>query len=98
MQSAVHAVVRSALLWLLLQYLGFRTNAASFEVDERYRRFGFEIEETPGRCRVLRHYALGTRPFVGCVFTSAPVSHSLIASLSFDYQLTATASDDDDND
>jgi len=81
---------------VLLQYLGYRTNAVSFEVDERYRRFGFEIEDTPGRCRVLRHHALGSRPFVGCVFTSAPVSHPLIASLSSDHQGSSSSSSDDD--
>ena len=74
----------------MFQYLGHRTSAVSFEVEERYRRFGFEIEDLgpgpgpAGQCRVLRHHTLGTRPFVGCIFTTAPISHPLIASLSFD--------------
>ena len=81
------------------QYLGYRTSAVSFEVDERYRRLGFEIEDSVGgRCRVLRHHALGSRPFVGCVFTTAPVTHPLIASLSTDQQLAASVSRDDDDD
>ena len=79
---------------MLLQYLGYRTNAVSFEVDERYRRFGFEIEELAGQCRVLRHHALGSRPFIGCVFTSAPVSHALIASLSLDHPLSHSDHDE----
>jgi len=84
---------------VLLQYLGYRTNAVSFEVDERYRHFGFEIEDTPpGRCRVLRHHALGSRPFVGCVFTAAPVTHPLIASLALDQRVTRASSTSDDND
>jgi len=71
------------MLCSLLQYLGYRTSAVSFEVDDRYRRFGFEIEDASvGRCRVLRHHTLGSRPFVGCLFTTAPTTHPLIASLS----------------
>lgn len=76
-------------------YLGYRTNAVSFEVDDRYRRFGFEIEDTPGRCRILRHHALGSRPFVGCIFTTAPVTHPLIASLALDQPPTSLTSDGD---
>ena len=78
-------------MWFLLQYLGYRTNAVSFEVDERYRRFGFEIEDVPGRCRVLRHHTLGSRPFVGCVFTNAPLTHPLLANLSSDHQESTSA-------
>lgn len=79
------------------QYLGYRTSAVSFEVDERYRRLGFEIEDgAGGRCRVLLHHALGSQPFVGCVFTTAPLTHPLIASLSSEQQLPATDDDDDE--
>jgi len=66
---------------LNVQYLGVQTNAAVYEVDDRYRRFGFEIDDTIEKCRVLRHHALGTRSFVGCVFTSAPVGHPLLNDL-----------------
>jgi len=62
-------------------YLGAHTNAAVYEVDDRYRRFGFEFDDSIASCRVLRHHALGTRPFVGCVFTSAPVGHPLVTYL-----------------
>jgi len=90
------AVKRLWWCYFVLQYLGYRTNAVSFEVDERYRRFGFEIEDSPGRCRVLRHHTLGSRPFVGCVFTTATVSHPLIASLAFDQQVASLAADDNE--
>ena len=86
------------LAYFMLQYLGYRTNAVSFEVDDRYRRFGFEIEDTPGRCRILRHHALGSRPFVGCVFTTAPVTNPLVASLTVDQQPATLTSDKNDND
>jgi len=62
-------------------YVDAHVNASQYEVDERYRRCGFEIESsTAGQCRVLRHHALGSKSFVGCVFTSAPTDHPLIAN------------------
>jgi len=53
-------------------YLGPYTPATMFETDERYRHFGFSIEDL-GCCKVLRHHKYGTKTFVGAVFTSAPV-------------------------
>jgi len=70
-------------------------NAVSYEVEERYRRCGFEIEDTAaGQCRVLRHHVLGSRPFVGSVFTSAPLTHPVIASLASESPLDGTGDDD----
>jgi hypothetical protein len=75
-------------------YLSSHTVANVYEVDERYRHFGFEIEDgvAGGQCRVLRHHALGSRPFIGCVFTSAPSSHPVIASLSLTHSKSSSSS------
>jgi Methylmalonic aciduria and homocystinuria type D protein len=61
-------------------YLGPYTPATMFETDERYRHFGFTIEDL-GCCKVLRHHQWGTKSFVGAVFTSAPLDAPELASI-----------------
>jgi len=62
-------------------YLGAYTNATLFETDDRYRHFGFEINDL-GCCKVISHHLWGTNTYVGCLFTSAPVNHPIIQRLS----------------
>ncbi len=76
----VSDVQLSALLLVVLQYNGEHTNATMFETDERYRRLGFEIDDL-GCCKVIRHHCWGTRAYVGCLFTNAPVEHPVIHDL-----------------
>ena len=47
-------------------------NQNLFEIIERYRHFGFTIEEI-GFCRVVTHHTLGTKSFVGSLFTNASI-------------------------
>lgn len=61
-------------------YLESNTNVKLYETDRQYRHFGFEISNFSG-CRVVQHHQLGTRPYVGCVFTKAPLDHPLIIGL-----------------
>lgn len=56
------------------------THATFYETDERYRKFGFEIEDV-GCCRVLRHHLWGTKAFVGSIFTNAPLNSTEITDL-----------------
>ncbi|OWF39993.1 methylmalonic aciduria and homocystinuria type D homolog, mitochondrial-like [Mizuhopecten yessoensis] len=58
-------------------FLGPHTNATLFETDEVYRKLGFEIEDL-GCCKVIRHHLWGTKCYVGCLFTNAPLSHPII--------------------
>ena len=68
------------------QYLGTHTNDSMFETNERYRHFGFEIDDL-GCCKVIRHHLWGTRSYVGCLFTSAPVEHPVILELTLSSML-----------
>lgn len=51
-----------------------------FETDERYRHFGFDIEDL-GCCKVIKHHKWGAKSFVGCVFTNAPVDAPILVEL-----------------
>lgn len=61
-------------------YLGQFTNSTMFETDERYRHFGFEIDDL-GCCKVIRHHLWGSRAFVGCLFTSASIDSPIMQRL-----------------
>eukprot|EP00914_Ancora_sagittata_P015745 GHVO01031318.1.p1 GENE.GHVO01031318.1~~GHVO01031318.1.p1 ORF type:complete len:289 (+),score=37.76 GHVO01031318.1:136-1002(+) len=61
-------------------YLGAHTNSTLFETDERFRHFGFEINDL-GCCKVISHHLWGSHSYVGCLFTNAPLDHPVISQL-----------------
>lgn len=62
-------------------YIGDHTNTTMFETDERYKHFGFEIEDL-GCCKVIRHHVWGSHLYVGCLFTNAPANHPVLIEMS----------------
>jgi len=61
-------------------HYGEYTPATFFETDERYRKFGFEIEDL-GCCKVISHSKWGTNAFVGALFTNAPIDSDAVERL-----------------
>jgi hypothetical protein len=61
-------------------YNGPYSNATLFETDERYRKLGFEIDDL-GCCKVTRHHRWGSKSFVGCLFTNAPIHSTALSDL-----------------
>jgi len=55
-------------------------HATFYETDERYRKFGFEIVDQ-GCCKVISHHKWGTKCYVGCFLTNAPVENQLTQSI-----------------
>lgn len=56
------------------------THATFFDTDERYKHFGFSIQDL-GCCKSLEHPVWGTKAFVGCIFTSASSDHLLLKEI-----------------
>ena len=67
----------------MFQYFGAYTNATLFETDDRYRKFGFEINDL-GCCKVIFHRLWGAHAYVGSLFTNAPMDHPAIRQLTVD--------------
>jgi hypothetical protein len=61
-------------------YFGAYTNATLFETDDRYRKFGFEINDL-GCCKVISHKLWGSHAYIGSLFTNAPMDHPAIGEL-----------------
>lgn len=61
-------------------YMGAHANDTMFETDERYKHFGFEVEDL-GCCKVIRHHLWGTHAYVGCIFTNCELKNPLLSDI-----------------
>uniref|UniRef100_A0A8C9FL90 Metabolism of cobalamin associated D n=1 Tax=Pavo cristatus TaxID=9049 RepID=A0A8C9FL90_PAVCR len=64
-----------------LAFFGPYTNNTLFETDERYRHFGFSVDDL-GCCKVIRHNIWGTHVVVGSIFTNAKPDSPIMRKLS----------------
>ncbi|OQV15291.1 putative Methylmalonic aciduria and homocystinuria type D-like protein, mitochondrial [Hypsibius exemplaris] len=56
------------------------TNATFFDTDERYKEFGFVIQDL-GCCKCLEHPLVGAKAFVGTILTNASPSHPVLREI-----------------
>ncbi|GAU90362.1 hypothetical protein RvY_02786 [Ramazzottius varieornatus] len=56
------------------------TNATLFETDDRYKHFGFNIQDL-GCCKALEHPVWKTNAFVGCILTTAGPNHPILKEI-----------------
>jgi hypothetical protein len=56
------------------------TNATFFDMDERYKEFGFAIQDL-GCCKCLEHPVWGVKAFVGCILTTASPNHPILKEI-----------------
>ncbi|XP_055345759.1 cobalamin trafficking protein CblD-like [Paramacrobiotus metropolitanus] len=61
-------------------YFSPYTNSTMFETDDRYRHFGFTVQDL-GCCKCLEHPIWGPNAFVGCILTSASTSHPILKEI-----------------
>lgn len=61
-------------------YFGRSTNTSFIETDNQYSKLGFEIEDL-GCCKVIKHHKWGTHTYVGCLFTNAPLSLTVLETM-----------------
>ncbi len=76
----LHPLLIVKFIFACLQFYSCHSQSVLFETDDKFRCFGFEIQDL-GCCKCIMHPQWGSYTFVGTIFTNAPMNSPVLEEI-----------------